>query len=390
MNSSSIKSILTLRYDYTQKPTLPKLSWQDLEKKIDFFPEKISELLVSNIKNQFPTDFSKPISISLSGGIDSSIMLCFLKQCFPENEINAISIKFSDSYDETDVASKIAKKIGVSHHVIEVENFLEKLPEAISITNLPFWDIHWLYVVEKAKNFSNFLVSGDGGDELFGGYVFRYSKFLSQVNPHSTVNEKVQAYLSCHERDHVPEQNSIFGINAKFTWQEIYDVLTPFFDNPLPPIEQVFLADYNGKLLYNFSIINNLIAKNFNVNSITPLLSTEIIQKSMKSPLTQKYNPSLNIGKLQLRKILKTFDIENLILKEKQGFSVDTTNLWKTFGLQMAKDYLVDGKIIEDGWIKKEWVISNIDNQKLDTRHINKLLGLLAFEIWYRNIELKN
>ena len=390
MNSSSIKSILTLRYDYTQKPILPKLSWQDLEKKSDFTSEKISELLVSNLKSQIPSDYSKPISISLSGGIDSSVMLCFLKQCFPENEIDAISIKFSDSYDETEVASKIAKKIGVNHHVIEIENFLEKLPEAISITKLPFWDIHWLYVVEKAKKFSNILVSGDGGDELFGGYVFRYSKFLSQTNPNSTVNEKIQAYLSCHERDHVPEQDRIFGVKTKFTWQEIYNVLTPFFDNPLSPIEQVFLADYNGKLLYNFSIINNLIAKNFNVNSITPLLSTEIIQKSMKSPLTQKYNLSLNIGKLQLRKILKTFDIENLILKEKQGFSVDTTNLWKTFGLQMAKDYLVDGKIIEDGWIKKEWIKSNIDNQKLDTRHINKLLGLLAFEIWYRNIELKN
>ena len=56
----------------------------------------------------------------------------------------------------------------------------------------------------------------------------------------------------------------------------------------------------------------------------------------------------------------------------------------------MTKDYLVDGKIIEDGWIKKEWIQSNINNQKLDPRHINKLLGLLAFEIWYRNIELKN
>ena len=390
MYTNSIKSILTLRYDYTQKPILPKLSWQDLEKKSDFTSEKISELLVSNLKSQIPSDYSKPISISLSGGIDSSVMLCFLKQCFPENEIDAISIKFSDSYDETEVASKIAKKIGVNHHVIEIENFLEKLPEAISITKLPFWDIHWLYVVEKAKKFSNILVSGDGGDELFGGYVFRYSKFLSQTNPNSTVNEKIQAYLSCHERDHVPEQDRIFGVKTKFTWQEINNVLTPFFDNPLSPLEQVFLADYNGKLLYNFSIINYLIAKSFNITPITPLLSTEIIQKSMKSPLTQKYDLSLNIGKLQLRKILKIFDIENLVLKEKQGFSVNTSNLWESFGLQMAKDYLIDGKIIEDGWINKEWVQSNINDQKLDTRHINKLLGLLAFEIWYRKIELQN
>jgi len=91
-----------------------------------------------------------------------------------------------------------------------------------------------------------------------------------------------------------------------------------------------------------------------------------------------------------LRKILKIFGIEDLIEKQKLGFSVNTENLWKTHGLEMAKEYLVDGKIIQDGWIKKDWVQSNLNDQNIDIRHINKLLGLLSFEIWYRNIELQN
>jgi len=147
------------------------------------------------------------------------------------------------------------------------------------------------------------------------------------------------------------------------------------------------LADYNGKLLYNFSIINNKIAKNFGIRSITPLLSPEIIQKSMRLPSNKKYNSSSNIGKLHLRKILKFFGIEDLIEKQKLGFSVNTENLWKTHGLEMAKEYLVDGKIIQDGWIKKDWVQSNLNDQNIDIRHINKLLGLLSFEIWYRMFE---
>ena len=77
-------------------------------------------------------------------------------QSFPDNEIDAISIKFSDRQDETETASKIAKKIGVNHHVIEIDNFLQKLPMAISITGLPFWDIHWIYVAEQAKFFSDY------------------------------------------------------------------------------------------------------------------------------------------------------------------------------------------------------------------------------------------
>jgi len=385
MNLNSVKSILTLRYDYTQTPILPKLSWKDLENKENFTSEEILHQSISNIKKQIPDDFSKPISISLSGGMDSSLALCMLKQSFPDNQIDAISIKFSDSHDETETASKIAKKIGVDHHIIKIDNFLEKLPDAISITKLPFWDIHWLYVVEKAKNFSNYLVSGDGGDELFGGYTFRYSKFLSQITPNSTPKDKIQAYLSCHERDHVPEQEKIFEKKIKFSWQEIYDHLTPFFDNPLDPIEQVFLADYNGKLLYNFSIINNKIAKNFNIQSVTPFLSSKIIEKSMKISSEKKYNSSLNFGKLPLRKILEKFEIENLIEKQKLGFSVNTENLWKNHGFSMAKEYLIDGKIIQDGWIKKNWLQSNLNDKNLDIRHINKLLGLLAFEIWYRN-----
>jgi asparagine synthase (glutamine-hydrolysing) len=384
MNLDSIKSILTLRYDNTQTPILPKLTSRDLIKKENFSIDNIHSQLISYLQKQIPNDYSKPISISLSGGVDSSLLLCILKERFPDNQIDAISIKFSDSVDETETASQIAQKIGVNHHIVEVDNYLEKLSDAISITKLPFWDIHWYYIVEKAKHFSNYLVSGDGGDELFGGYIFRYSKFLSKIHPNSTVTDKIQAYLSCHERDHVPDQDDIFTKKMEFNWQVIYDKLVPFFDNELSPLEQVFLADYNGKLLYNFSIVNNTLAKSFNIQSITPLLFPELIQKSMKISPTQKYDSLSNIGKLPLRKILEKFGINDLILKQKQGFSVNTKNLWKNYGLTMANDYLSDAKIIQDGWVNKNWIQSNLNDQNIDIRHINKLLGLLAFEIWYR------
>ena len=384
MNLDSIKSILTLRYDNTQTPILPKLTSRDLIKKENFSIDNIHSQLISYLQKQIPNDYSKPISISLSGGVDSSLLLCILKERFPDNQIDAISIKFSDSVDETETASQIAKKVGVNHHIVEVDNYLEKLSDAISITKLPFWDIHWYYIVENAKHFSNYLVSGDGGDELFGGYIFRYSKFLSKIHPNSTVNDKIQAYLSCHERDHVPDQDDIFTKKMEFNWQVIYDKLVPFFDNELSPLEQVFLADYNGKLLYNFSIVNNSLAKSFNIQSITPLLFPELIQKSMKINSTQKYDSLSNVGKLPLRKILEKFGINDLILKQKQGFSVNTKNLWKNYGLTMANDYLSDAKIIQDGWVNRDWIQSNLNDQNIDIRHINKLLGLLAFEIWYR------
>nr|AIF22076.1 asparagine synthase (glutamine-hydrolyzing) (asnB, ASNS) [uncultured marine thaumarchaeote SAT1000_07_E05] len=200
-----------------------------------------------------------------------------LRKLFPDIEIEAITIKFAKSTDESFVAAKIAENFGANHNIVYLENYLEELPKAISIIKMPFWDLHWYHVVKKSQSLSKHLVSGDGGDELFGGYTFRYEKFLSITTQNSTPLDKVKAYLQCHERDRVPDQEDLFDVKAEFTWDAIYDTLLPYFDNSLPSLDQVFLADYNGKLLYNFSPVNTRILNHFRVEGISPLLSDLII-----------------------------------------------------------------------------------------------------------------
>ena len=383
MNLDSVKSILTLRYDYTQTPNLPNLSWNDISNPTQLNSEKIEQLILDEISKNIPTSYDGKIAVPLSGGIDSTLMMCLLRKKFPDNEIHAISVKFQNSHDETKNAAKIAQKFNAVHHIVEIKNYLEKLPLAISITKSPFWDIHWLYVVEEAKKFSNFLVSGDGGDELFGGYIFRYSKFLSLTKPNSTIKEKISAYLSCHERDHVPDQEKLFTEKCHFSWKSFYDILKPFFDNPLEPLQQVFLADYNGKLLYNFSLINDNLASYYKIKSIAPLLSPNLINESMRLQNTEKYNVKSNLGKLPLVEILEKYDLLNLVSQEKLGFSVNTISLWKNYGYDIFKKYVLTGEIISDGWISKDWVEKHFNND-LDIRYVNKFLGLISLEIWYR------
>ena len=240
--------------------------------------------------------------------------------------------------EEADKA-KIAEKFDAEHHVIHLENYLSELPKAISIIKLPFWDLHWYYVVKKAKTLSKILISGDGGDELFTGYTFRYEKFLSLTSERSSPIEKVKAYLECHERDRVPDQELIFGEKSKFSWDDIHQKLIPHFDNSLSRLEQVFLADYNGKLLYNFNPINSRIATNSNIKILAPLLNDELISYGLKLSLKSKYDKNTNVGKLPLRSLLTRNDADSLISKEKLGFNVNTINLWKKFGHETCKEF---------------------------------------------------
>ncbi len=382
---SSIVNILTLRYDPSINPNLPKKTWKDFEP-IEELPNPISieNSICNEIEKKLEPTNGQEISIALSGGVDSTLMLYLLRKTKPDVKINALSIKFANSIDETSAASKIAEKYNADHHVIHLENYLSELPKAISIIKLPFWDLHWYYVVKKSQTMSKTLVSGDGGDELFAGYTFRYKKFLSLTSENSSPHEKVKAYLECHERDRVPDQENIFNQKCQFSWNSIHDTLLSFFDNNLPRLEQVYLADYNGKLLYNFNPINSRITDYFKINQLAPLLNNELLTTATHIPTKYKYDIDNEIGKLPLRTILEKNNIASLVTKEKLGFNVNTLNLWKSYGHDLCKEFLDDSRVVRDGWINNDWIKKHIDNSDLGVKYVNKFLGILAFEIWYR------
>lgn len=383
-NSSIIKEILSLRY-------CPSLQ-VDKQKFLpsDFIPEKKSDYLQyieNSISSVLQNEINEQkISVALSGGVDSTLVISLLRKTFPDIKIDAISLKFADSIDETEIAANIANKFDAEHHIISIENFLEELPKAISIIKMPFWDTHWYHMAKTASKFSSSLVSGDGGDELFGGYTFRYKKFLSNFNSNMSPLDRTKLYLECHERDWVPDQEKLFGSKADFSWDEIYSKIIPYFDNSLSPLDQVFLADINGKLLYNWIPLNSRFHEFFNLKPITPILSKELIKYAPHLKNSIKYNVNDNIGKMPLRKILLKYIDPKLIIPNKQGFSVNTVNLWNSHGKNLCEYYLDNAQVVQDGWIDGDWIKKHIKklNEDSNVRYVNKFLGVLAFEIWYR------
>ncbi len=380
----SIKQILTLRYSTNLETSSQKLIPEDFETKQITNPENVIE---QSIRKSISTELdsnSKKIGISLSSGIDSTLVLALLRKEFPSTDIESISVKFSESTDETDISKKISEKFQTNHHILEIDNFLEELPKAISIVKQPFWDLHWYYLVKKMKSLANVFLSGDGGDELFGGYTFRYKKFLELTNENSSTKEKIISYLNCHERDWVPDQELIFGNECKFNWEEIYQILEPYFNNSLSNLTQVFLADYNGKLLHNMQPLYSSIHEHFDIQNITPIQNNQSIKLSCQIPNSMKYDYKTNSGKIILRHLVEKFDVQNLISSKKQGFSVNTVNMWNSYGRIIFLHYFDKSRLIEDKILNLNWIEKYVNKSTLDVRYVNKLLGILALEIWYR------
>ena len=73
----------------------------------------------------------------------------------------------------------------------------------------------------------------------------------------------------------------------------------------------------------------------------------------------------------------KKYNVSKLLADKKQGFSVDTINLWKSYGKKFFDYYFDKSRLIESGLINSDWIESNLSRNELNVRYVNKFLGLL-------------
>jgi asparagine synthase (glutamine-hydrolysing) len=384
----NICNVITLRYDPTQRGilSLKVIGNHVVQNRRKPYPtsQDVGAHLRNVVKRSIAKYKPERISVALSSGVDSNVILSLIRDEFPRLEINCVTVSFDES-TEANAAKKIAENNSSIFHNVIVENPLRELPYLISLIKEPKWNIYQYYFIEKSSHFSNILFTGDGGDELFGGYIFRYRKFLDSYNVNLTWPDRTRLYLECHERDWVPDQNEIFGSKLHFEWDPIYSLLRPYFDNDLDPLDQVFMADYHGKLMYDFVPSNRKFFDHFNLIGIAPLLDTSIIDMSFKMPPSLKYDRVANKGKIPLRKIIAKHYIDR-VSDTKIGFGMDLKALWIRVAKEIVTSNLDKARIFEDKLIKKEFYnrsLKRIDDT-LDERYISKLLQLLSLEIWYK------
>ena len=384
-----IRNTLTLRYDPTIEvgSSVPKLvSDQVKVKRNGTYPS--SKDIEKELRNIISTAISKhnpkTISLALSTGVDSNLMLALLRDEYPSLNIKCISVSFDEASEAT-YAKKIAESKDTDFYNVTVDNPLKDLPFLISIVKEPRWNLYQYYFIEKSKKYSDILFTGDGGDELFGGYTFRYTKFLKLFDEDDDWKQRTIHYLECHERDWVPDQEKIFGENIKFDWSSIYSLLRTYFDNDLDPLDQVFLADYNGKLIYDFVPTNYKLFNYLGVTGISPILDNKIIDMSLRIPPLVKFNKESNMGKIPLREILSGLDSKN-VSDAKIGFGMDLKKLWTSSAKEIVISNLSNASVFRDKIISSDFYdrsIKRIDETG-DLRYISKMLQLLSLEIWYK------
>lgn len=379
-----IKNYLTIRYDPFEKISFNKALNSDFYSKFSDSDGKKTEKLLIKSLQKHAIQKNEPISLSLSSGIDSTLTLGLLRKVFPENDIFGICVVFEGGFDESIVAKSIAKKFDTKFKVIKVNSIFTNISELITIAKKPRWNTYQHFVANEAKKNSSILINGDGADEIFAGYTFRYNKFLNNLNQRDTWLKKTKNYLNCHNRDWVPDQKDLFHKSMKFNWNHIFNYFKSYFSNSLNPLDQVMLADFNGKLMYDFIPTSSKISEYYGLKSFSIFLDPNLIKFGLHIPSSQKYDPETQTGKLILRQITKRLGIEHI--NEKRGFSPDLLIDWQRYGKKICDSKLLnlDSRIYTHEIINNDWLQTAINkiNDDGDIRYLNRVVSILALEYY--------
>jgi asparagine synthase (glutamine-hydrolysing) len=138
----------------------------------EILAEELRERLRESVKAHLLADV--PVGVLLSGGVDSSVLTALASQASPKR-VSTFSIGFRErSFNELELARQVARRYGTDHHELVVSpQISELLPKLVEAFDEPFADssaVPTYLVSQLAAQHVKVVLSGEGGDELFGGY----------------------------------------------------------------------------------------------------------------------------------------------------------------------------------------------------------------------------
>lgn len=150
-------------------------------KNTSYFKKKTLELLKESVKKHLISD--APIGLQLSGGVDSSLICALASKKNPEMHSFSIGLK-DKKWNEFLFSDIVAKKLKTKHHktIFTEKEFVQLLPKLTYHMDEPINhpnSVPMFILSKKARRFVKVLLSGEGADEIFGGYR-RYENILNK------------------------------------------------------------------------------------------------------------------------------------------------------------------------------------------------------------------
>ena len=380
------------------------------------------ELLKESVKERMISDV--PLGAFLSGGIDSSSIVGLMRD-LGVSPLRTFSIGFEDStYNELEQARRIARKFDTEHEeMILRPKALDLTEKLIFHLDEPFGDfsIFPTYLVSRmAREHVKVTLSGDGGDELFGGYEHYQAQKLSNVAfldvfpraskpfvnlfPPSSKKKglwnKIQRFCQGYENE--PQMRHMRWMMFLSTSAK-HSLYTPALQESLGGIRSLFELDPLHSLLNNLpsedSLNNELFLdlKTYLADDIlvkvdrmsmatsletrVPFLDHRIVEFIFRIP--SKYKLKGMTTKWILKKTMERLLPHENIYRSKEGFSIPIKHWLKTDLKDLMLDYLKEERINEEGLFQFPAIRKMIDQHLSQRRNFShQLWALLVFEIW--------
>jgi asparagine synthase (glutamine-hydrolysing) len=419
---------------YKNKKLQIKKYWEQnfypLYKSENYYAKLVLKKLEEAVKSQLISDV--PLGAYLSGGIDSSTIVALMSKIGVKDiRTFTVGFGFGEKYDENKYARNIAEHFDTNHKEIVVEpNTVKLLPKIVWHLDEPMADpacIPVYLLSEKVKKHATVILTGDGGDEQFGGYAqfkfmklhnkirmfpkplrkmvhptvkylpgdilnlfFKYSEDLGEeglarMNNFISTNDSAEAYTNLMGIFNNLEKKQAYSEKMK-NLKKINisrELNKEFFSKKYPYMNRVMNLDTEIFLAEDMLMKADKSTMAFSVEERVPLLDHNISEISSRIP------PNMKIKyfneKYILKKAVKGIVPRQTIQRKKTNFFVPINEWFNSELLGLTKQMLSKERIMEQGifdykYIDKIWAKFN----KSSLFYSRQLWSLLCFQLWHK------
>ena len=378
-----------------------------------------------------------PIGSFLSGGLDSSLVTSLMTKN-SSNKIKTFTIGVKDNeYDESIFARKISKELNTDHHeyILSNKDILDKIYKIINSFDEPFADSSQIptYLISyHARKHVKVCLTGDGGDEVFGGYnrylwskninillnftPFYLRKLLAEILLKFPKKINVMIFKVLLNFFNLSKDISLFSDKTyKFlillknlkNFEDLYSYLITEWkhqdnlfissDDYYKCIQKPIKLDglnmsenmmLNDTIYYLPDDIMYKVDRSSMSNSLetrAPLLGKKVLELAWKIPFNKKISGN-KFGKKIIADVLKDFLPSELFIRPKMGFSIPISNWLRSEMKEFTYDTIISNKNIIKDYLNEDIILKNLDdhmNFKKDSQY--KLWSLVVLFNWLSN-----